>query len=173
MAWLRTERVIHDVEKGSNLDLLVRGFHGIANRLVDAVDGGLQAIALALSTPNDNSTEVQQKINQYSERIGKQGQDLQNAIDRQKGQYWTAFNGLSRTRLRLTTLQTTQQQPLSPSGSLPRKHDLPKRWLAARQQRAVAVKAAAEHRRRAQWQSSSTAKPTSRRAWGSLSSCSC
>ena len=89
MALLRTRRMVHDVELKSNLDLLIRGFHGIGNRLVDAlfsVGAGLQAIALAVSTPEDNSTEVQKKIDQYSERIAGQKEDLQEAINRQKGQ---------------------------------------------------------------------------------------
>ena len=72
MAWLRTERLIHDVEKGSNLDLLLRGANGIGNRLVDSLLGigaGLQAIALALSTPQDNSTEVQAQIDKATEQL--------------------------------------------------------------------------------------------------------
>jgi hypothetical protein len=80
MAWLRTERVVHDVDKGSNLDLLVRGFHGIGNRLVDAIGGGLQAIALALSTPQDNSQQVQEVI----DRIHNVRNNLQSAIDQSK-----------------------------------------------------------------------------------------
>lgn len=84
MAWLRTGRVIHDIEKGSNLDLLVRGFHGIGNRLVDSLNGigaGLQAIALAVSTPEDNSTEVREAV----EKIRALRKDLQSSIDRNKG----------------------------------------------------------------------------------------
>jgi hypothetical protein len=83
MAWLRTERVIHDVEKGSNLDLLVRGFHGISNRLVDALNGigaGLQAIALALSTPQDNSREVQAQIDKATEQLKTSTDALDAAV---------------------------------------------------------------------------------------------
>lgn len=83
MAWLRTGRVFHDIEKGSNLDLLVRGFHGIGNRLVDSLNGigaGLQAIALALSTPQDNSKQVQEVI----DRIRNVRENLQSAIDQSK-----------------------------------------------------------------------------------------
>lgn len=83
MAWLRTERVFHEVEKGGNLDLLVRGFHGIANRGVDALAGigaGLQAVALALSTPQDNSAEVQKVI----DRIRTVREELKSAIDQTK-----------------------------------------------------------------------------------------
>lgn len=84
MAWLRTGRVIHDIEKGSNLDLLIRGFHGIGNRLVDSVNGigaGLQAIALAVSTPKDNSQEVKA----LTDRIRKQADILEQSA-KQKGE---------------------------------------------------------------------------------------
>jgi hypothetical protein len=83
MAWLRTERVIHDIEKGSNLDLLVRGFHGIGNRLVDALNGigaGLQAIALALSTPQDNSQQVQQQIDEFTRDMRESRKVVETAI---------------------------------------------------------------------------------------------
>ena len=76
MAWLRTERVVHDVEKGSNLDLLIRGFHGIGNRLVDA----LNAIALAISTPQDNSTEVQAQIDKATEQLKSSTSALDAAV---------------------------------------------------------------------------------------------
>ena len=82
MAWLRTGRVIHDVEKGGNLDLLIRAANGIGNRLVDSLNGigaGLQAIALALSTPQDNSQQVQEVI----DRIRNVREGLQTAIDNQ------------------------------------------------------------------------------------------
>lgn len=75
MAWFRTERVIHEVEKGSNLDLLVRGFHGIGNRLVDAV----LALATALSTREDNSAEVRE----LTERIRTQVSALDSASKQQ------------------------------------------------------------------------------------------
>lgn len=75
MAWLRTSKVIHEVERGSNLDLLLRGFNGIGNRFVDA----LNAIALALSTPQDNSQQVQEVIN----KIRNVREGLKTAIDNQ------------------------------------------------------------------------------------------
>jgi hypothetical protein len=75
----RDNRLIIELPKGGNLDAVLRLF-------ITTLGGGLQAIALALSTPQDNSAEVQRKIDQYSERIGEQRQDLQNAINRQKGQ---------------------------------------------------------------------------------------
>lgn len=57
-----SQTVFHDVRKGGNLDLILRGFNGAINKFADAVGGGLQAIALALSTPQDNSQEVKEQI---------------------------------------------------------------------------------------------------------------
>lgn len=50
------------VPRGSNLDLILRGFNGAVNKLADSIGGGLQAIALAQSTPQDNSQEVKEQI---------------------------------------------------------------------------------------------------------------
>lgn len=58
----RSENVIHDVERGSNLDLILRGFNGAINKLAGSLERGLNAVALALSTPNDNSEEVKAAI---------------------------------------------------------------------------------------------------------------
>lgn len=71
------KRVVHDVAAGSNLDLILRAANSIGNRLVDAISGGLHAIALALSTPQDNSAEIKVLTDEL-----KQSQDvLQSAID--------------------------------------------------------------------------------------------
>jgi hypothetical protein len=72
-------RLIIELPLGSNLDKVVKLF-------ITTLGDGLQAIALALSTPQDNSRQVQRKIDQYSERISEQKQDLQDAINRQEGQ---------------------------------------------------------------------------------------
>lgn len=70
-------RTIHEVQRGSNLDLILRGFNGAINRFADVLGGGLQAIALALSTPQDNSAEVKDLTDKL-----KQSEDvLQSAID--------------------------------------------------------------------------------------------
>ena len=71
----RLQQVItaHDVQRGSNLDLILRGFNGAINRVAD----GLQAIALALSTPHDNSAEVKK----LTEELRAQTDALQSAID--------------------------------------------------------------------------------------------
>ena len=67
-----TYRTIHEVERGSNLDLLLRGMNGIGNRLVDA----LLAIATALSTTNDNSAEIKA----ITDRIVASRKELQDAV---------------------------------------------------------------------------------------------
>lgn len=75
----RADTVTHDIQRGSNLDLLMRGFHGIANRFIDAIGGGLQAIALALSTPHDNSTEVQKQIDALTASLKPEADALEDA----------------------------------------------------------------------------------------------
>lgn len=47
----------HEVERG-NLYFLVNSLIGAYNRRTDVIGKGLSAIALALSTPQDNSEEV-------------------------------------------------------------------------------------------------------------------
>lgn len=64
-----TNRTAHEVEKGSNLDLLLRGTIGAVNKLADSIGGGLRAVALALSTPQDNSAEVQKQIDKFTQEI--------------------------------------------------------------------------------------------------------
>lgn len=83
----RAQFIYHDVRKGDNLDLLIRGFHGIGNRLVDAIASvgtGLQAIALALSTPNDNSEQVQAQIDKFTQEIRGIRTDLSTAVNQSK-----------------------------------------------------------------------------------------
>ena len=72
-----TKKTVHEVERGSNLDLLLRGANGIGNRLVDA----LLAIATALSTPQDNSAEVQAHIDQISGKLKQQTDALNATVD--------------------------------------------------------------------------------------------
>lgn len=52
---------------------------------MDAIGGGLQAVALALSTPNDNSGEVQKQIDAVQEKLKSTTDSLQSAIDKSKG----------------------------------------------------------------------------------------
>lgn len=79
-----TRRTVHDVTAGSNLDLILRGFNGAINRFSDAIAGGLKAIALALSTPQDNSAEVQKQIDHLAVQLKWQTDALQSAIDQTK-----------------------------------------------------------------------------------------
>jgi hypothetical protein len=78
--------ITHDVAFKSNLDLLLRGTNGAINKLADAIGGGLQAVALALSTPHDNSAEVQKQIDQVQAKMKTATDQLQSAIDQSKGE---------------------------------------------------------------------------------------
>lgn len=69
-------RLILEVPLNGNLDKVLR----LAVAAVNGVGAGLQAIALALSTPQDNSAEVQKVI----DRIRDVREGLQTAIDNQK-----------------------------------------------------------------------------------------
>lgn len=72
-------RTVHEIAKGSNLDLLLRGFHGIGNRLVDELGDGLHAIALALSTKEDNSAQILELAN----KVKAVREKLKQSIDKQ------------------------------------------------------------------------------------------
>ena len=78
----KTQRVVitHEVEKGSRLDLLVSGvLNGGLNRLADEIGDGLHAIALALSTKEDNSAQVLELTN----KVKAVREKLKTAIDKQ------------------------------------------------------------------------------------------
>lgn len=75
-------KTVHDVERGGNLDLILRGFNGAINRFADVLGTGLQAIALALSTPKDNSAEIKA----LTEKLKQSSDALKEAVDNQKGQ---------------------------------------------------------------------------------------
>lgn len=68
--------MVHDVKRHSNLDVLLRGFHGIGNRFVDA----LLAIALALSTKEDNSAKIEAMI----QKLDTAGESLKDAVNKNK-----------------------------------------------------------------------------------------
>lgn len=78
-----TMRTVHDVTAGSNLDLILRGAIGAVNRFADQVGGGLKAIALALAMPQDNSTQVQQQLDQLEQHLKAERERLQSAINTQ------------------------------------------------------------------------------------------
>lgn len=79
-------RHFHEVERGSNLDLILRGANGAVNKLADAIGGGLKAIALALSTPQDNSAQVQAEIDKATAQLKELDRSLKSAIDQSKGE---------------------------------------------------------------------------------------
>lgn len=75
-----TRKYVHEVERNGNLFFLCNGFNGALNKLAEQLGGGLQAIALALSTPKDNSAEIKALTDKL-----KQSEDvLQSAIDQAK-----------------------------------------------------------------------------------------
>lgn len=69
--------MVHEVSKGSNLDLVLRGFIGAVNRFSDAIENGLVAIAVALSTPQDNSEEVLEQV----EKLRAAKKSLKSSVD--------------------------------------------------------------------------------------------
>ena len=75
---------VHDVQRGSNLDLILRGFNGAFNRAASIIGSGLQAIALALSTPHDNTADVQAHIDQATAKLKQQADATQAAVDHAK-----------------------------------------------------------------------------------------
>lgn len=78
-----TTKTIHEVSKDGNLYFLLNGFNGALNKLAEQIGGGLRAIALALSTPNDNSAEVKELTDKLKQSQGV----LQTAINQAtKGQ---------------------------------------------------------------------------------------
>lgn len=79
-------RHFHEVERGSNLDLILRGTNGAVNKLADAIGGGLKAMALALSTPQDNSAQVQAAIDKLTAELNAGTAQVQDAINKQKGE---------------------------------------------------------------------------------------
>lgn len=79
-----TNRTAHEVEKGSNLDLLLRGTIGAVNKLADSIGGGLRAVALALSTPQDNSTEVQKKLDELEASLKREADAFEAAAEKGK-----------------------------------------------------------------------------------------
>lgn len=84
MARLFMRKVIYEVERGSNLDLILRGTNGALNKFADAVGVGLKAIATALSTPGDNSTMVQAEINRLTAQINASSDKVEDAITQSK-----------------------------------------------------------------------------------------
>lgn len=74
-----TRRYVHEVSKDGALFFLLNGFNGALNRLASQIGSGLQAIALALSTPQDNSAEVQAQIDKATQDL-KQSTSALDAV---------------------------------------------------------------------------------------------
>jgi formiminotetrahydrofolate cyclodeaminase len=81
-----TRRVVHEVSKDGSLYFLLNGFNGALNKLASEIGGGLRAIALALSTPKDNSAEVQKQIDQYVAQLRGSTDKLDTAVKETKGE---------------------------------------------------------------------------------------
>lgn len=64
----------------SNLDLLARGSIGALNKLADAIGGGLRAVALALSTKEDNSAAVQVELDKQAEKMNASAAAIEEAL---------------------------------------------------------------------------------------------
>ena len=76
-------KTVHEVEKAGNLYFLLNSFNGALNKLASMIGGGLQAIALALSTPQDNSAAVQAEIDKITAQLNASNAELKGAIDQQ------------------------------------------------------------------------------------------
>ena len=76
---------IHEVRKQGNLYFLINAVIGAYNRRTDALSGGMQAIALALSTPQDNSTAVQAEIDRLTAELKASRLNVEEAIKQDKG----------------------------------------------------------------------------------------
>jgi stress-induced morphogen len=74
-------KTFHEVEKAGNLYYLINAFIGAYNRRTDALSSGLHAIALALSTPQDNSAEVQKQIDSLVAQLNASTAEVKDAID--------------------------------------------------------------------------------------------
>lgn len=68
-----SSRLILEMPLNGNLDQVVRLF-------IKTLGGGLQAIALALSTPQDNSTEVQKQIDKFTAQLKTGTDELDAAV---------------------------------------------------------------------------------------------
>ena len=73
-----TDRLIIELPRNSNLDVVLRMF-------IATLGSGVQAIALALSTPHDNSEEVQKQIDKYADEIRSIRTDLAQSVNNQTG----------------------------------------------------------------------------------------
>lgn len=69
------DRLTLEVPLNGNLDKVLRLF-------ILALGSGLQAIALALSTPHDNSAEVQKRLDKLASNLTLTATEQQDALDK-------------------------------------------------------------------------------------------
>lgn len=72
----RDDRLILELPRNGNADVVLRLF-------ITTLGKGLQAIALALSTPQDNSAAVQAEIDKFTAQLNASSSDMAGAIDQQ------------------------------------------------------------------------------------------
>ena len=75
-------RTIHEVEKTGNLYYLLNASIGAVNRLADSLGHGLVAIALAISTKEDNSAEIRT----LADKLKQSNDALEAAVNKAKGE---------------------------------------------------------------------------------------
>lgn len=80
---MMTRRHVHEISKDGALYYLLNGFNGALNKLAEQIGGGLRAIALALSTPQDNSSQVQAELDKIQARLKSQTDALEGAVKSQ------------------------------------------------------------------------------------------
>lgn len=74
-----TRKYIHEVEQRGNLFFLLNSFNGALNKFAEEIGDGLHAVALALSTKEDNSTQILELAN----RVKAMREKLQTSLDNQ------------------------------------------------------------------------------------------
>lgn len=82
----KSDSVILSVPKGSNLDDILRDSICAFRGFTEVFGMGMHAIALALSTPQDNSAEVQRLVDETTKQINASTDKVEDAIKSQKGE---------------------------------------------------------------------------------------
>jgi len=84
MGWRNPDRVFIEIDKSGPLYGLLTAGVNTVNNFATQIGSGLQAIALALSTPQDNSTEVQAQIDKTRQLLKSQVDALESAVKTQQ-----------------------------------------------------------------------------------------
>jgi uncharacterized coiled-coil protein SlyX len=74
----------HEIDSRGSLYYLINAAIGAYNRRTDAQAKGMAAIALALATPQDNSSQVQAHIDQLAKQLKQQTDALAAEVDKTK-----------------------------------------------------------------------------------------